>query len=179
MGQYQRWLLAQETEKFLQVELEALETQILHLKERITTLEQSIPETENTILQVLLAYLQNQEESPEMASAGENPAFSHTGRDDAPELETPRPASAGSTSSLPGRPSPLESKPGDMLAFFAEQRKTNPDFALWSQSTEDRENTEDPTYAETRRLNENIQRWFERWHREVTARAQTEVHDGE
>jgi hypothetical protein len=175
MGQYQEWLLAQEIEKRLQIELEALERQTLYLKERIITLEQTMPARENVILQALQAYLYGQEQYPEPAGAnGEVVPV----QEETPAPVQPReqvesaPAPSGSYSSL-------ADMPGDMLAFFASQRKTDPDFSGWRAREQDAEDAEHPVDAETRRLNENIQRWFERWHREITSRAQTEARDGQ
>jgi hypothetical protein len=57
MGQYQEWLLAQEIDRQLKTEVEALETEVLYLKDRVAFLEQTVSETDNVILQALQAYL--------------------------------------------------------------------------------------------------------------------------
>ena len=174
MGQYQEWLRAQEVGKRLKGELETLEGQILYLKERITTLEQAVPETENVIAQALLAYWKNQSRHLETAEASESAAPSQA----APGMEAPRQLSAGPAPYLSGVYPPQRNVPRDMLAFFEEARNINPNFSF-SRGNEGPENEAPPVDAETRRLNENIQRWFERWHREITGKAQTEVQNGQ
>jgi hypothetical protein len=181
MGQYQEWLLAQELGRRLQVELTALEAQISYLKERVSSLEQAVPETENVILQALLARqlsmqtpLLEPEASPSvpvepsMASLSPMPSADET----SPPVSMPSPA-------LPDTPLPSVGIPDDMRAFFTEQSKTDPGFAAWQRYEQNLAQVEHPTDAETRRLNENIQRWFERWHREMTSKARAEARDGQ
>lgn len=172
MGQYQEWLLAQEVDRRLKTEIEALETEILYLKDRITILEQAVPETENVILQALLAY--QQESTDQTKTAPTQASWSGL-----PRVETPRPASGpipsfASVYAQSGRLS------GDMLAFFEEHRQAEPGLSSRLRGEQETGNQERSTDAETQRLNENIQRWFTRWHREITDMAQTEeVGNGE
>src|SRR4051812_36960266 len=84
MGQYQEWLLAQEVDRRLKMEIEALETEILYLKDRIIILEQTVPETENVILQALLVY--HQENTDQHKAVPEQADWSGL-----PRTETPQP----------------------------------------------------------------------------------------
>jgi hypothetical protein len=179
MGQYQEWLLAQEIDRRLKSEVEALETEILYLKDRVTILEQTVPETENIILQALLAYLRSQAQNQDTASKSESTAPVQVNWSGLPRLETPQAVAAGSVPYSSGTYARLERWSEDMLAFFEERRQTDPGLSSWSQRKQRRENEEHPVDAETRRLNENIQRWFDRWHREISSVAQPEVQDGE
>jgi DNA primase len=182
MGQYQEWLLAQELGNRLQVELEALETQISYLKERVSSLEQAAPETENVILQALLArQVSMQTPLPETEQVSEpapvEPIIAAT-----PPVESadePLPSVPTPSLALPDAPALPASVPTDMRAFFEEQSKTDPGFAAWQQYEQNLEQLEHPVDAETRRLNENVQRWFERWHREMTSRVRAEARDGQ
>ena len=143
MGQYQQWLSAQEVERRLKVERETLETELLYLQDRIAILEQSVPEAENMILQALQAYLQVQTGDGLLNRAQAE--------------ETVR--------RLPTMSSQAESS-ADMLAFFDRHEQTDPALAAWSPLEGEERHLLD---AETRRLNENIRRWFIRWHRQISS----------
>lgn len=181
MGQYQEWLLAQEIDRRLKAEAETLEREILYLKNRITVLEQTTPDAENMILQALMAYLrppapdQANSESDESQSTDQK-AANWSGL---PWLETPPVPAAESTADLPGKYARQKRLPEDMLAFFDERRQVNPTLALYSSTPLPPENEEHPMDAETRHLNENIQRWFERWHREASSVTLPEVQNGQ
>lgn len=170
MGQYQEWLVAQEVDQRLRTEIEALETEILYLKDRITILEQTVPETENVILQALLVYYQENTEQPRTVPE----QVSWHGL---PLVETPQPTS-GAIPSLTSSYSQAGRLPGDVLAFFEQQQAEQ---GLTSRQGRKPEigSTGYPPETETQRLNENIQRWFARWHREIIDTAQTEVGNGE
>ena len=174
MGQYQQWLLAQEIDRRLKAEVETLETELLYLRDRIAIFEQSVPEAENVILQALQAYLQTQasgEEEERSIPQGE------PGWQGLPKLETPRAEAGEAAPYFPGMYSQME-RARDMLAFFDKRVQTDPRFPAWLQHergsatrTGDEEHQVD---EETRRQNENIQRWFERWHRQMTGHARPE-----
>lgn len=188
MGQYQQWLLTQEIDRRLKSEVESLETELLYLKDRISILDQTVPETENVILQALLAHLQNQAneklpasderaqpvelEQPEQA-AEKQPAWSGL-----PKLETPSVPVAASATYFPGPPPQAGLASGDMLAFFEEHRPTDPRLAGWhllEQQQSAGDGAEEHLIdAETQRLNESIQRWFARWHRQMADKSRTE-----
>lgn len=187
MGQYQQWLFAQEIDRRLRAEIETLDTELLYLQDRITILEQAVPATENVILQALLTSL------PDLASPEQQPGDTHREQkkhaaqeplawSELPRLETPR---APGEEAIPYRPGKYarEEMPADMLAFFDKRTQTDPQLSAWLQrerrkaaATDEDEHVVD---EETRRLNENIQRWFERWHREVTGNAQSEEVENE
>ena len=185
MGQYQQWLLAQEADRRLTVELESLETELLYLKERVSVLEQTVPESANLILQALVGHLQDQsvqEEhlSPlalshdEIDTSGSNKDISAPPASELTEtkvLPVPRAAS------LPYFPAPISLislPPDDIQAFFEEHRPAaDPRFAtlrpsLPPPSGVDYDQQGHMVDAETLRLNESIQRWFERWHGQIT-----------
>ncbi len=176
MGQYQQWLYAQEMDRRLKTEVESLETELLYLKDRIAVLEQTLPETENVILHALLAYQQNQAEREQHARA-------RTGRgvvsgplpswDGLPSVETPQPPAMGTAPYYFGQRSEQGLLPGDMLAFFSKREQANPG-QRQQQRADDNNVEKRPIDEETRVQNENVRRWFERWHREIDSRPQPE-----
>ena len=176
MGQYQQWLFAQEIDRRLKAEVETLETELLYLRDRIAIFEQAVPEAENVILQALLAYLRTPVRGERQ---GEERSIPHTepGWKGLPKLETPRAEIEESAPYFPGMYSQMEMA-GDMLAFFDKRGQTDPRFPAWLQHEHGRDTGtrggEHQVDEETRRLNENIQRWFERWHRQMTSAAQPE-----
>jgi hypothetical protein len=188
MGQYQQWLLTQEIDRRLKSEVESLETELLYLKDRISILEQTVPETENVILQALLAHLQSQvkEELPvaderEQAvelEQPENKVEELPAWNGLPKLETPSVPVAASATYFPGLPPQTGLASTDMLAFFEEHRPTDPRLAGWrpleKQQNAEKDADEPQVDAETQRLNESIQRWFERWHRQMADKSRTE-----
>lgn len=160
MGQYQQWLSAQEVRQRLKVEKETLETELLYLRDRIAILEQSLPEAENVILQALKEHLQLQ------PTPGEWNAL--------PELETPPKQAEGTTPTFPVLYSQME-RGADMLAFFDSRGQAEPQVAAWhSGMGEQAVGEEHLIDEETRRLNESIQRWFVRWHRQITSTERSE-----
>lgn len=173
MGQYQQWLLAQEIDRRLKTEVETLETELLYLRDRIAIFEQSVPEAENVILQALQAYLQTRA-GGERQGEERNIPRTEFGWQGLPRLETPRAEGEGSVPYAPG----MNTQMGvarDMLAFFDTRAQTDPRFPAWLQAGQGRTagtgEEEHQVDEETRRLNENIQRWFERWHRQMAGHA--------
>jgi hypothetical protein len=177
MGQYQQWLFAQEIDRRLKMEIETLETELLYLQDRITILEQTVPETENTILQALLVYLQSHESQQRQ---GQEESASTQAQPDwrgLPRLETPPAQIEGAAPYVPGLHSRTEMV-GDMLAFFDKHGQADPQLSIWLQNERKRamraSGDEHVVDEETRRLNESIQRWFERWHRQISGVTQSE-----
>lgn len=177
MGQYQQWLFAQEIDRRLKAEVETLETELLYLRDRIAIFEQAVPESENVILQALQEHLQNQAGAERQGEEGSISPM-EPGWQGLPRLETPRAEMEGPAPYFPGMYSQMEMA-GDMLAFFEKRPQTDARFPAWlrhergrAAATRDGEHQVD---EETRRLNENIQRWFKRWHRQMTGAAQSEV----
>lgn len=77
---------------------------------------------------------------------------------------------------LPGTYSQAE-KAKDMLAFFDRSAQTDPQLSAWLQRERKKiaaSGGEHVVDEETRRLNESIQRWFTRWHRQIASIAQPE-----
>jgi len=191
MGQYQQWLLAQEIDRRLRAEVETLETELFYLQDRITILEQVVPATENVILQALTQYLQDQTsqkqqsgtttQSQSVTSEQEPPVWSAL-----PRLETPSvPAVSGEEEVVPYLPRAYSQREmsADMLAFFDKRSQTDPKLSALLQRERQRATATGENVhlvdEETRRLNENIQRWFVRWHRQIRDGAQTEEVENE
>src|SRR5258708_719533 len=143
MGQYKQWLLAQEIDQRLKIEIESLETELLYLKERISILEQTVPESENMILHVLVRHFQEQAseemQQPE-AEAQLEQAERGTSNQDVPlqpvwnalpKVETPQAPSAASATYFPAPPPQTGYPADDMQAFFEERRPTDPRFVAW------------------------------------------------
>ena len=188
MGQYQQWLLAQEIDRRLKAEIDTLETEFFYLQDRITILEQVVPATENVILQALTEHLrdhaaqepQAEEQAQDQAAASRQtqPVWNEL-----PKLETPPAQNA--EEGVPYLPRAYSQKEmsRDMLAFFDQRSQTDPTLsallqrerARASASSEDAHMVDE----ETRRLNENIQRWLIRWHRQTSKDAQAEEVENE
>jgi hypothetical protein len=176
MGQYQQWLFAQEIDRRLKAEVETLETELLYLRDRIAIFEQALPERENVILQALLAHLRAQAGEEQQDEARSTPQ-AEPGWNALPRLETPRAANEEPAPYFPGTYSQV-GRTEDMLAFFDPRGQTDPRFPAWLQHERGRAtgpgDEEHQVDEETRRLNESIRRWFERWHRQATVHAQPE-----
>lgn len=172
MGQYQQWLYAQEMDRRLKAEVESLETELLYLKDRVSVLEQSLPETENVILHALQAHQRTHinQESQVWAASGQKISGPLAHRSLAPDEETPRPSALGNAPYYFGQRSEQGLQPAEMLAFF-ERREQEQSGSWQHQRTTGAQHAFD---AETRVQNENIRRWFERWHREVARPTQLE-----
>ena len=190
MGQYQQWLSAQEIDRRLKTEIETLETELFYLQDRITILEQVVPATENVILQALTEHLQDQA-TPAQQPGEDAPDGAETGLreplvwSELPKMETPQTSALPGEGTIPYLPrdySPRE-MPADMLAFFDKRSQTDPRLSALLQRERQRANAPDEDIhlvdEETRRLNENIQRWFVRWHRQITGDAQSEEVENE
>ncbi len=176
MGQYQQWLSAQEIDRLLKAEIENLETELFHLQDRATILEQVVPATENVILQILTGYLQDhpvQESQPAQAEQNQEDQQAPVPLlwDGLTRMETPSQPGAENIPYLPDALTQREMS-ADMLAFFDKRSQTDPRLsALLQRERQRTEAAGGSAYAvddETRRLNENIQRWFARWHRQIT-----------
>ncbi len=160
MGQYQQWLSAQEVDRRLRAEIETLETELFYLQDRITILEQVVPATENVILRALAEHLQ----SP---ASGEQAQPVSGAR---PELATPQMHAEEIVPYLPRAYTQREMSE-DMLAFFDRRSQADPRLSAMLQRERQRARAGSESAPvvdeETRRLNENIERWFVRWHRDA------------
>lgn len=190
MGQYQQWLFAQEIERRLKAEIDTLETEFFYLQDRITILEQVVPAAENVILQALTEHLQNQDmQEPPAEEDAQNQAAASPQAQPAQAthagLETPQTPALPGEEIMPYLPRAYTQRemPEDMLAFFDKRSQTDPKLSALLQRERQRVNTagaDDPQVdEETRRLNENIQRWFARWHRQITNDGQAEEVENE
>jgi hypothetical protein len=164
MGQYQQWLFAQEVDRHLRAEREALETELLYLQDRITIMQQSVPEAENIIVQAMEAHFQAQVDTEQgLAAAMRGPVWGAL-----PHLQTPQ-MQAGGQWHTPGLPAE-EQRAEDVQAFFEDQKHTDPTLPAWAgRGATKAVGGEHVRDAETRRLNENVRRWFIRWRRQVVA----------
>lgn len=162
MGQYQQWLHAQEIDRRLKVEVESLEAEILYLKDRIAVLEQTLPKTENVILQALLAYQRDQKVNEAQA----RDTTMQSGWNDLLSKETPQPIPVGTAPYYFGLRSEQGLLPGEMLALFGQREQANP--GQWQRHrTAGNPDEKHAIDEETRIQNENVRRWFDRWHREL------------
>lgn len=168
MGQYQQWLYAQEVEQRLKVEIETLETELVYLQDRITILEQTLPDTENVILQALMAYQRDQDRERAEAGKRARNTQTQTGRGGLSPMETPWPRVAGAAPYYFGLRSEKGLLPGDILASFKEREQVH---ATHPHRSNDKTHSLDEV---TQRQNENIRRWFERWHGEIVGMARPE-----
>lgn len=166
MGQYQQWLLAQEIERRLKAEVETLETELLYLRDRITILEQTAPESENVILQALQTYLHAHTREELAAVREKSPVDTRHG------LNIPRTRNTGNVAYASGFYATMNQ---DMLAFFDRHGQTHPTPSPRPIQEQGGNEEEEHLFdEETRRLNEDIRRWFARWHRELRDVEQTE-----
>jgi hypothetical protein len=185
MGQYQQWLLAQEVDRRLKAEVETLETELFYLQDRITILEQVVPATENVILQALAGYLHTQDDQQQAEKQAQRHEQTQLASHELPKLETPLPPDKSdqeTVSYLPRAYSQREMSE-DMLAFFDKRSQTDPKLsALLRRERQRASATSENAHTvneETRRLNENIQRWFARWHRQISDGAQADEVENE
>jgi hypothetical protein len=168
MGQYQQWLFAQEVDRHLRAERETLETELLYLQDRIAIMEQAVPEVENRILQALEQYFQAQ------AGEGRGQEEMRPAWGGLPDWQTPH-VQAGARSSYVSSLASGRERDGDMRAFFDNRRQTDPTLAAWPAREGARAvDGEHVVDEETRRLNEDIRRWFVRWRRQLAATERSE-----
>lgn len=158
MGQYQQWLLYQETEKRLRAQLEALEIELAQLEEDLHLLEQAeeqheqpVSPADNPIIQALATSLNKHNTPPNSTSGHAGPVFTSLplNVESARSQETLShallnwgrlpdfgPHEIGG--SLPNVEKPLppnshpeiELLPEDMKAFFDEHERTDPQLEL-------------------------------------------------
>ena len=196
MGQYQQWLQYQEIRRHLYSQVEALEAELAQLQDSLDQLRQHeiASFTDNPIMQALVAHLpfqpvppqtntdymlqtSNSSEdysgepgnsiSPALRSWGELPNF---------ELyeikETPL---QDNQSSAFFNQSKIELLPEDMIAFFDEHERTDPQLELpwWLRkitvSSKD-EQAGRPIDHNSIRTNRLVQRWIERWGRQPSTK---------
>jgi hypothetical protein len=175
MGQYQQWLSAQEVDRRLRAEIETLETELFYLQDRTTILEQVVPATENVILRALAEHLQSpvnherlsEEPAHSLVASGEQ-AQPVSGA--LPELAAPQVRAEEIVPYLPRAYTQREMSE-DMLAFFDRRSQADPRLSAMLQRERQRARAGSESAPvvdeETRRLNENIERWFVRWHRDA------------
>jgi hypothetical protein len=200
MGQYQQWLKYQEIQKRLSSQAEVVETELKQLQSYVNQFElqrstiPSEPLLDNPIIQALIAHLPSHAISPQnsfqsiyetthqseacsdepgdsispaLKSWGELPDFQPYGIEDASP-------SNHQTSTFFDHPE-IALLPEDMMAFFDEHERTDPQLELpwWLRkitiSSKDEQSSR-PIDYNTVRTNRLVQRWVERWgHQSPTA----------
>ena len=195
MGQYQQWLQYQEIHRDLSTQVEALEAELAQLQDCLEQLGQQrkiVSFADNPILQSLVAHQppqpvspnNNAPDTPEIYNASEisngesrnsiSPALRSWGELPNFELyEIKEPSFEENLSSSFLNHSEIELLPEDMIAFFDEHEKTDPQLELpwWLRkitvSSRD-EQAGRPIDHNSIRTNRLVQRWIERWGRQPT-----------
>ncbi|MGZ3608875.1 MAG: hypothetical protein ACXWPS_01155 [Ktedonobacteraceae bacterium] len=193
MGQYQQWLQYQEIHRHLNTQVEALEAELAQLQDCLEKLEPPhgiASFTDNPIIQSLVAHL-----PPPLVSPYNNTSYAHetfhsseNGNSESGDSISPALRSWGglpnfelyeiNEPSFDGNPSTsffnhpeIELLPEDMIAFFDEHEKTDPQLELpwWLRkitiSSKD-ELAGRPIDHNSIRTNRLVQRWIERWGRQ-------------
>jgi hypothetical protein len=193
MGQYQQWLQYQEIHRHLSTQVEALEAELAQLQDYLEQLGQQhniASFTDNPIIQSLVAHLPprlvspytNAKHTPETFNSSET-CNSESGDSISPALrswgglpnfelyEIKEQSFDGNPSTSFFNHNELELLPKDMIAFFDEHEKTDPQLELpwWLRkitvSSKD-EQAGRPIDHNSIRTNRLVQRWIERWGRQ-------------
>jgi hypothetical protein len=193
MGQYQQWLQYQEIQKHLSTQVEALEEELAQLQKCLEKLEyqhEIASFTDNPIIQSLVAHLpyhpapplNNTSYTPETNNPSETRS-SESGDSISPALrswgglpnfelyEIKEPSLHENPPTSFFNHSELELLPEDMIAFFDEHERTDPQLELpwWlskiTVSSKD-EQAGRPIDHNSIRTNRLVQRWIERWGRQ-------------
>ena len=204
MGQYQQWLQYQEIQRRLSSQAEAVETELEQLRSYINQFDQrstihSVPLFDNPIIQALITHLPTQANStqtnyqttyhaedcsnepgnsisPALKSWGELPDFQ-------PHEIKEATSQNHLSSSFLNHPE-IELLPEDMMAFFDEHERTDPQLELpwWLRkitiSSKDEQYSR-PIDYNTVRTNRLVQRWVERWGRPSSTTLQPVEHTEE
>jgi hypothetical protein len=194
MGQYQQWLHYQAIDRRLRAQAETFEAELAQLQKHLDLLEQqeAAPLTENPIFQALVANLHIQNVPPKSTNPYTNGSTTFSTSD----LQSSEPGDSISPALLSwgGLPdfglqdieeagpaveqvppltsnSDVELLPEDMMAFFDEHAKTDPQLELpwWLRniaiSSKDKKGR-GPIDHNSIRTNRLVQRWIERWGRQ-------------
>ena len=193
MGQYQQWLQYQEIHRQLNTQVEALEVELAQLQDYLEQLGEQPNRASfnsNPIIQSLVAHLPPppvtfynklsytpEVSNPPETSNGESgdsisPALRSWGGLPNFELyEIKEPSSDGNPSTSFFNHPEIELLPEDMIAFFDEHERTDPQVELpwWlskiTVSSKD-EQAARPIDHNSIRTNRLVQRWIERWGRQ-------------
>lgn len=193
MGQYQQWLHYQEINKRQGTQVEALEAELAELQEcldRLGQQHQVASFTDNPIIQALLAHLSSQPVPPnhnarytlELDNSSESDVsessdsissalLSWGGLPNFELYEIQEPFLADNQSQSFFNHSEIELLPEDMIAFFDEHEKTDPQLELpwWLRnitvSSKDAQAGR-PIDHNSIRTNRLVRRWIERWGRQ-------------
>ncbi|HYX49333.1 MAG TPA: hypothetical protein VE843_06295 [Ktedonobacteraceae bacterium] len=196
MGQYQQWLQYQEIRRHLYSQVEALEAELAQLQDSLDQLGQYeiASSTDNPIMQALVAHLPFQPVPPQ-TNAGYMLQASNSSGDYSGEPGNSISPALRSWGELPNfelyqiKETPLQDKqssaffnqselellPEDMIAFFDEHERTDPQLELpwWLRkitvSSKD-EQAGRPIDHNSIRTNRLVQRWIERWGRQPSTK---------
>ncbi len=204
MGQYRQWLLYRETDQQLQHQIQEFEKELTQLHAQIDQLETDIISPENIILQTLMSIQQAKEISHEIPVAH---ATGLSAERNTPEHKQQRgtvsPALFG-WSNLPNfntqhvenpvtdattqKPVPQFQQPNsDLLpqninAIANDSSQTDPQTTVpwWMHPTpEEHPQSTKPIDQQSRRTNQYVQRWFERWGNSTAESEQTQEKSGQ
>jgi hypothetical protein len=196
MGQYQQWLHYQAIDRRLRTQVETLEAELAQLQKHLDLMEQQqsevAPLTDNPIIQALVANLHTHNVLPKGTNRYTNGSTTFSASD----LQSSEPGDSISPALLSwgGLPdfglqdieesdptveqvppltghSEIELLPEDMMAFFDEHARTDPQLELpwWLRniaiSSKDKQSSR-PIDHNSIRTNRLVQRWIERWGRQ-------------
>ena len=203
MGQYQQWLQYQEIHRQLNTQVEALEVELAQLQEYLEQLGEQPHRASfnsNPIIHSLVAHLppppvtlyNKLSYAPEVSNTSEtsngesgdsiSPALRSWGGLPNFELyEIKEPSSDGNPSTSFFNHPEIELLPEDMIAFFDEHERTDPQVELpwWlskiTVSSKD-EQAARPIDHNSIRTNRLVQRWIERWGRQPSPAIRSTEH---
>ncbi len=182
MGQYQQWLLCQETEQSLRRKLEALEAERASLLEHLSQLERAQPRPENQLVRLLLSALGEEEQQRGQQARVNLSPSSSTGSGALPGRHTsettgslgPAPAPTSAQAPLPAvgpeqRGSGLSAPQPESLAQLGWPVKLQelelPEWLHRLTISSGKDRRPGPIDEERIRTNRLVQRWLERWGR--------------
>ncbi|MBX5450594.1 MAG: hypothetical protein IRZ24_11045 [Thermogemmatispora sp.] len=181
MGQYQQWLLCQETDRSLRRKLEALEAERASLLERLSELERAQPRPENQLVRLLLNALGEGEEGQQrgqQARAHLSPSTSVSsgavpGRSTGEVISNVGPVGPARTplpamnSELPAGTPPAAQRGsrGQLESSVKLQELELPEWLHRLTISSGKDRRPGPIDEERIRTNRLVQRWLERWGR--------------
>ncbi len=186
MGQYQQWLLCQETDQSLRRKLEALEAERAALLERISQLEREQPRPGNQLVRLLLSALgeegqqQGQQARISFSPLSSSSSSSSGGATVIPPRRSPAEVAGGGAGSSPMRmpvPGPGAEQLGGNSSLPHKEGLAQLGLPLKLQELElpewlhrltissGKDRRPGPIDEERIRTNRLVQRWLERWGR--------------
>ncbi|RAQ98065.1 hypothetical protein A4R35_21170 [Thermogemmatispora tikiterensis] len=179
MGQYQQWLLCQETDQSLRRKLEALEAEQASLLEQLSQLERAQPRPENQLVRLLLSVLEGegQQQGQQQARVNLSPSSSSgsgalprrqtseaTGSFGPAPARTPLPA-IGAEQRASSLPAPHQESLAQLGWPVKLQELELPEWLHRLTISSGKDRRPGPIDEERIRTNRLVQRWLERWGR--------------